>query len=105
MERELDWEKISRLKTFDQHLDRKYGPEGSLAREQFKAKAMAWYYAECLKDARKRAGLTQQAVAEKIGKKREYVALIERGSTDIQLSTFIMMSEAVGLHFTLEPQP
>ena len=57
--------------------------------------------AECIKNARIKAGLTQKDVAERIGKKREYVALIERGETDMQLSTFIMMSEAVGLHFVL----
>ena len=102
MRQKLQMEKITKLKTFDEHLDQKYGPEGTLSRELFEAKARAWYYAECLKDARKRAGLTQQAVADRIGKKREYVALIERGQTDVQLSTFIMMSEAVGLHFRLE---
>lgn len=87
--------------SFDEHLDKKYGPVGSASRREFEAKARAWYFAECLKDARKRAGLTQQAVADKIGKKREYVALVERGSTDVQLSTFMLMAEAVGLHLEL----
>ena len=34
-------------------------------------------------------------------KKREYVAMLEKGETDMQLSTFIMISEAVGLKFAL----
>ena len=97
----LDREKLAKLKTFDEHLDEKYGPKGSPARDEFEAKARAWYYAECLKDARKKAGLTQQEVADRIGKKRAYVSLIERGKTDIQLSTFILMSEAVGLHLAI----
>ena len=46
-------------------------------------------------------GVSQQQLADKIGKKREYIALIEKGETDMQLSTFIMISEALGLHFAL----
>jgi DNA-binding XRE family transcriptional regulator len=50
---------------------------------------------------KKAAGITQQQLAERIGKKREYVAMLEKGETDMQLSTFIMISEAVGLKFAL----
>lgn len=101
MTRKLDTHKLSKLKTVNEDLDKRYGKEGSKSRDEFDAKARAWYYAECLKEARKKAGLTQQEVADRIGKKRAYVALIERGETDMQLSTFIMMSEAVGLRFSL----
>lgn len=97
----MNTEKISKLETMDQLFDKKYGPKGTPAREEFEAKARAWYYAECLRDARKQAGMTQQELADKIGKKRSYVALIERGETDMQLSTFIQISEAVGLRFSL----
>ena len=89
------------METFENQLVKEYGPKGSPARDEFEAKARAWYYAECLKDARKKAGLTQQEVADRIGKKRAYVSLIERGKTDIQLSTFILMSEAVGLQLAI----
>ena len=51
--------------------------------------------------ARKSAGITQQQLADKIGKKREDVAMLEKGETDMQLSTFIMISEALGLKFVL----
>lgn len=50
---------------------------------------------------KKAAGITQQQLAERIDKKREYVAMLEKGETDMQLSTFIMISEAVGLKFAL----
>lgn len=49
----------------------------------------------------KAAGITQQQLADKIGKKRVYIAMLEKGETDMQLSTFIMISEAVGLKFAL----
>lgn len=42
------------------------------------------YYAEVLKNARKSAGITQQQLADKIGKKREDVAMLEKGETDMQ---------------------
>jgi Predicted transcriptional regulator with C-terminal CBS domains len=66
----------------------------------FEAKAKAWYYAEILRDARKKEKVTQQQLADKIGKKREYIAL-EQGKTDMQLSTFLRISEALGLNFAL----
>jgi len=97
----IDLKKIASLKTANQMLDEKYGSEGSSVREDFDAKAKAWYYAEVLKDARKSAGITQRQLAEKIGKKREYIAQLERGETDMQLSTFLMISEAVGLSISL----
>lgn len=101
MRAKIDMQKIEQLQTVNNDLDVRYGKTGTRSRDEFDAKAKAWYYAECLKDARKKAGMTQQDVADIIGKKRSYVALIERGETDMQLSTFIMMSEAVGLRVAL----
>ena len=73
-------------------------------REEFEAKVHAWYYAEMLRDARKAAGMTQQQIADKIGKKGEYVALLEKGETDMKLSTFLMISDAVGLKLLISYQ-
>lgn len=101
MRAQIDMGKVARLATASELLDRKYGTVGTPRRDEFEAKARAWYYAEVLKNARKSAGMTQQQLADRIGKKREYVAFIEKGETDMQLSTFIMMSEAVGLKFAL----
>ncbi len=101
MRQTIDLNKIKQLPTINDDLDARYGKPGTKSRDEFEAKARAWYYAECLKEARKQAGLTQQQVADRIGKKRAYVALIERGETDMQLSTFILFSEAVGLRFSV----
>ena len=97
----LDAKKLSKLPSFNEKLDREYGPKGTMQRETFDAKARAWYYAEVLKDARKAAGITQKQLAERIGKERSYIALLEKGETDMQLSTFLMISEAVGLKVAL----
>ena len=101
MVRKLNSEKIASLPSFEQKLQQKYGSKGSLERSEFEAKARSWYYSEVLKDARKSAGITQQQLADMIGKKREYIARLEKGETDMQLSTFLMISEAVGLRFGL----
>ncbi len=101
MKPKIDMKKLKHLPTMEDMFVETYGARGTAKREEFDAKARAWYYAEVLKNARKSAGMTQQQLAEKIGKRREYVALIEKGETDMQLSTFIMISEAVGLKFAL----
>ena len=97
----LDMNKLNNLRSFDSYLDEQYGKENSVERKEFEAKAKAWYYAELLKDERKRQNITQKALAEQIGKKREYISAIEKGQTDMQLSTFISIAEALGLRFSL----
>ena len=101
MRPKLDPQKLAKLPTANDLLDEKYGAEGERTRAEFDAKSRAWYYAEILKDARKSAGITQKSLAEKIGRKREYIAMLERGETDMQLSTFILIAEALGLKFSL----
>lgn len=101
MKTKIDFDKVKQLPTAEELFEKDYGLKGSANRDDFDAKSRAWYYAEILKNARKNAGLTQQQLADMIGKKREYVALLEKGETDMQLSTFIMISEAVGLKITL----
>ena len=46
--------KLAELKTGSQHLAEKYGEKGTPSREEFEAKAKAWYFAEILRDERKR---------------------------------------------------
>lgn len=101
MRTQLDPQKLAALPTGEQHLTEKYGMVGSPARVEFEAKAKAWYYAEVLRNARKDAHITQQQLANKIGKKREYISQLERGDIDMQLSMFILISEALGLKFAL----
>ena len=105
MRPKIDMNKLKHLPTAEDMFVEEYGAKGTVSREEFDAKSRAWYYAEVLKNARKSAGITQQQLADKIGKKREYVAMLEKGETDMQLSTFIMMSEAVGLKFALTYWP
>ncbi|GHT57489.1 hypothetical protein AGMMS49982_24390 [Bacteroidia bacterium] len=94
-------EKLAKLKRGDEHFDKRYGKEGTPTREAFHSRAISLYYADILRDTRKAKKITQKQLAEKIGKKREYVALLEKGETDMQLSTFLNVSQALGLRFAL----
>ena len=94
-------EKLAKLRSADELFDERYGKQGTQSRADFENKALAWYYGEVLRDKRKELKITQKQLAERIGKKREYVALLERGETDMQLSTFFNISQALGLRFEL----
>ena len=94
-------EKWAKLPRIEDRLEEKYGPVGSPSRKEFQAKAEAWYYAELLRDERKRQKLTQQQLGERIGKKREYISSLEQGQIDMQLSTFMLIANALGLRFSL----
>ena len=49
-----------------------------------------------LKETRDEANLTQEELAEKTGTKKSYISRIERGSSDIQISTYYKLVE-IGL--------
>lgn len=87
---------IMASKTFDELLDAEYGERGTDAREIFEAEAEAFCLAECLKEQRRLAGLTQQQLAEKIGTKKSYISKIENGRSDVQLSTLFRIFAGLG---------
>jgi len=101
MTRKLDPEKLAKLHDTSAILDRKYGVRGTATRAAFEERAMARYYADILRDRRKELKITQQQLADKIGKERSYIAHIERGETDMQLSNFFKISSALRLDFSL----
>jgi ribosome-binding protein aMBF1 (putative translation factor) len=85
--------KIKEAKTFDELLDIKYGKPGTPIREEFEEKAVAFMVGEMIKEARKKAKLTQDDLAERIGTKKSYISRIENGKIDIQLSTLFKIFE------------
>lgn len=96
---QLDETKLAKLPTTNQLLDEKYGLEGSPEREKFNAKAIAWYYGTLLRDRRRELKLTQREVANKIGREQTYIARVERGRADIQLSSFLRIAAVLGIQF------
>ena len=96
-------EKISSNKvvSWDKHLDKKYGSQGSITRTEFETKAQTFILGELLKEERQKANLTQAEMAEKTGTKKSYISRIENGRADIQLSTLYRLIEQ-GLNKKLE---
>jgi DNA-binding XRE family transcriptional regulator len=81
------------VKTFAQHLDKRYGETGTKERTNFEIKAKSFAIGELIKDERKMAHLTQEQLADKIGAKKSFISRIENGHTDIQLSTLYKVVE------------
>ena len=96
----LDESKLAKLKTTNQLLDEKHGKEGTASRMEFNEKAMSWYYGEILRDRRKELKMTQNELAEKTGTNRSYIARLEKGETDMQLSSFLKIAHALKIEFT-----
>lgn len=92
---------IMACETFEDLLNVEYGEHGTEEREKFDTEAETFCLAECLKEQRRLAGLTQEQLAAKIGTKKSYISKIENGHTDIQLSTLFRIFEGLGKRVTL----
>ena len=97
--RKLDSEKLAKLTSFNDELDEKYGVQGSPGREQFDEESLAWFYGNMLRERRKELNLTQKQVAEKLGREQSYIARVESGKADIQLSSFFRIAAILGIQF------
>ena len=97
--RQLDQEKIANLSTFNDELDEKYGKLGTPGRDSFDEAALAWFYGNMLRERRKELNLTQKQLAEKLGREQSYIARVESGKTDIQLSSFFRIAAILGIQF------
>lgn len=80
-------EKKMNLTPVEDLINEDFGPVGTPERDQFEMECDAFVIGEQLKSERRRAGLTQEQLADKIGTKKSFISRIERGRADIQLST------------------
>ena len=94
---QLDGNKLNGLRTARELFDNKYGKEGTISRKEFNQQSTAWYYRDLLRDRRKQLGLTQQQLADAVGVKRSYIARVEKGETDVQLSSFLRIAMVLGI--------
>jgi DNA-binding XRE family transcriptional regulator len=88
--------KINNITDFEDLLKEKYGKKGTSQREKFDADSLAFRLGVMLKEARKEAKITQEQLAKRTGTKKSYISRIERGKSDIQISTYYKLIE-VGL--------
>lgn len=96
---QLDPHKLAKLQTANEMLDKEYGEAGTLSRERFDEEALAWYYGNLLRERRKELKLTQKEVAERVGREQSYIARVEHGKADIQLSSFFRIAAVLGIQF------
>jgi len=93
---------MKKLKTARQILDKKYGEIGTKSREDFTEEAYVFYLSEILKSRRKELKMTQEDVAQKVGKKRPYISRVENGE-DVRISNFVQIARVLGLNLELKP--
>ncbi len=102
----MEESKMKNTTNFEDILSKKYGKKGTTERDKYEAESLAFRLGVMLKQARKEAHITQKELADKIGTKKSYISRIERGKSDIQLSTYHKLIE-IGLgrtlHISIEP--
>ena len=84
---------MSKLTSFEEHLDKHRGKTGSEERVKYDAGSLAFRIGVMLQEARKEAKMTQEELANKTGTKKSYISRIESGKSDIQISTFYRIIE------------
>jgi len=82
---------------------KRYGKKGTEEREKFREDAFSYYFGEIIKNRRKELHMSQENLAEKVGKKRPYISRIENGE-DIRLSNFSLLANALGLSIELKTE-
>lgn len=87
---------MKNIKRFEDILTEKYGEKGTPTRDKYDAESLAFRLGVMLKEARKESQLTQEELAERTGTKKSYISRIERGQSDIQISTYYKLIE-IGL--------
>ncbi len=73
-----------------------FGEAGTPERDEFELECDAFIIGEQLKEKRIKAGLTQEQLADKVGTKKSFISRVERGHSDIQLSTLVKLFQGLG---------
>ena len=87
---------MENVTNFENLLIQKYGKKGTEKRDDYDTRSLAFRLGAMLKEARLEANLTQEELAERTGTKKSYISRIERGLSDIQVSTYSKLIE-IGL--------
>lgn len=93
---------MKNITDFEEILEGKYGEKGTISRDKYDADSLAFRLGVMLKEARNDAMLTQDELAQKTGTKKSYISRIERGQSDIQISTYYKLIEiGLGKHLNI----
>ena len=90
-------EKNEKVKSWKDHIDEKYGKEGTASRQKFEEEFETFRIGVLIQEARKKQKMTQQELAEKAGTTKNYISRIENNASDIRLSTLMrIIQEGLG---------
>lgn len=81
-------------------LEERYGKKGSKSREKFREEAYSYYFGEIIRNRRKKLKMSQEKLAEAVGKKRPYISRIENGE-DVRISNLLLVANALDLSIQL----
>ena len=93
---------MKNITDFEDILEEKYGGKGTASRDKYDADSLAFRLGVMLKEARNDALITQDELAKRTGTKKSYISRIERGQSDIQVSTYYKLIEiGLGKHLNI----
>jgi ribosome-binding protein aMBF1 (putative translation factor) len=93
--------KKKNIRTFDEVLDEKFGKRGTPEREEYERGFEEFKLGVMIQEARKKKGLTQQQLADKVGINKAYISRVENDIKDVRYSTLRKIVET-GLGGKLE---
>lgn len=93
--------KRNNLRTLEEFADEKFGKRGTPGRERVEKGYEAFKLGVLIQQARRKKGLTQQELADKVGTNKAYISRVENDIKDVRLSTLQRIVE-IGLGGELE---
>ena len=93
--------KENMIQDYDAVLDSLYGKEGTPERAQFEEKAYAFYTGSILRDARKKAKISQVELAERTQTTKSYISRIENDGIIPSVAVFYKMIAALGMEIKI----
>ena len=96
-------EKELKMFDVDAQLDAVFGKEGTPERKAAEDRANAVFTGPIIDVARKKAKMTQEELAKKIGTNKSYISRVETGKTEPKVSTFYRIASALGMTVELTP--
>lgn len=92
-----------KVRSISAEFDELYGKEETPEREAFRKEAYAYYIGQIIGEARRKANMTQEELAEKIGTNKSYISRVEAGKTEPKVSIFYRIMSALGLTIKFTP--
>lgn len=82
-------------------IEKEFGKRGTPEREEYEREFEEFKLGYLIQEARKKKGLTQQELADKVGTNKAYISRVENNVKDVRLSTLRKIVET-GLGGELE---